>query len=922
MTDVGAARVEVTGDVSSFASEVQSELDSILTGISVEPVEVTGDFSEAETSAEDASNTIADDFEQGAEGATDALGDVEGDFTEPEQAAQETAESIATDFEESADRSSEAMETAAGVMVGAIAGVTAAVAAAGVGVAALAFDVAGLGDDLDKTSARIGVATDFLQDLRFWASQNGIAAGSLDRTMERLSRSIGEAASETGPARDAFEALGVSVTGANGELRDNESVFRDSIAALMDIQDPAAQTAAAYDIFGRAAVDLLPALRDNALTLEDATAIMDDAGRATQEQIDLAVRFSDSWDQAKIRMRAFLFDAAEPVMVFFADDLFPFLNNVLLPVIGDVIDAFQEDGLAGAFNALKESFSGEGLLPSLSELFNSVLTFIETNIDNIIDFILDTREAFFDAVINVIGSVAEALPEIIPRVVEAVVSMVTTIVETLVTAAPLVLEGAILLITGLIDGILSSLPMVLDAAVSIVTTLITVIVESLPDLLDAGIQLLVGVVTGIISALPQLQAAVLELIPTIILAVIQLLPQLSTLGIELLMALVSGIVDSIPEMIQTIQNDVIPAFLDAVENEFPAAIEQGVQFLEQFVTGLADSIDQIATVVSEEVVPAFTELLRDNPEIVDAAIDVLMTLINAWVDNIDLITEFITETLIPLMTQVIEEDLPAIIDAGVLILEALIDGMIEATPEINQAIITQIIPAMISALLTAIPAMNQAAFQLIGALVSSLWRAWRERAGENLRRIRNAITGFFGRARDWLANAGRSIISGLWDGMRERWNEVTSWLSGLGSVIRNLKGPESVDRALLRDPGKWIMQGLQEGLESERGNLETQLRDITESIQIGGMAASQGRATGGDGASAMDRPGTRNPAGVRVWPAQSDQRTVLEIQATDDTEYSKFLISELRKAVRVKGGNVQLVIGTGGTRSGTGRGSQ
>lgn len=63
-----------------------------------------------------------------------------------------------------------------------------------------------------------------------------------------------------------------------------------------------------------------------------------------------------------------------------------------------------------------------------------------------------------------------------------------------------------------------------------------------------------------------------------------------------------------------------------------------------------------------------------------------------------------------------------------------------------------------------------------------------------------------------LVNAGRAIIQGLWDGMRQVWGSVTSWLSGLADIIPDWKGPMEKDRKILIPTGRVIMEGLGAGM--------------------------------------------------------------------------------------------------------------
>ena len=102
--------------------------------------------------------------------------------------------------------------------------------------------------------------------------------------------------------------------------------------------------------------------------------------------------------------------------------------------------------------------------------------------------------------------------------------------------------------------------------------------------------------------------------------------------------------------------------------------------------------------------------------------------------------------------------------------------------------------------------------------------------------IPSKITSALGNVGDILKSAGRSIIEGLWNGMKEKWEDVKDWVGGIGDWIADHKGPKAYDLALLKPAGGWIMQGLQAGMREEIPNMARTLRDVTSTIQVGAIA--------------------------------------------------------------------------------------
>lgn len=110
---------------------------------------------------------------------------------------------------------------------------TAALGAVGVGLsfAGLAAAIKNVADDLDrlaKTSEKIGLPVEDLSALEHAAQQSGVEVGALETGLLRLNRSAADASRGLKEPADAFAALGVSVTDANGKLKSTGQLLDES----------------------------------------------------------------------------------------------------------------------------------------------------------------------------------------------------------------------------------------------------------------------------------------------------------------------------------------------------------------------------------------------------------------------------------------------------------------------------------------------------------------------------------------------------------------------------------------------------------------------------------------------------------------------------------------------------------------------
>ncbi|NJC06512.1 hypothetical protein GGQ97_002305 [Sphingomonas kaistensis] len=135
-------------------------------------------------------------------------------------------------------------------------------AVAGLGAAAVAsLDYA---SSLGETAQQLGVTTKELQSYRYAATQAGIEQGTMDQSLAKLTKNLGEAASGTGPAAAAFERLGISTRNADGSFKTAGQAIPEIAEKLKGIANPAERAAILTDLFGKSGQKLLPLLSDGA----------------------------------------------------------------------------------------------------------------------------------------------------------------------------------------------------------------------------------------------------------------------------------------------------------------------------------------------------------------------------------------------------------------------------------------------------------------------------------------------------------------------------------------------------------------------------------------------------------------------------------------------------------------------------------
>ena len=142
-----------------------------------------------------------------------------------------------------------------------LAGISGAAAAIGGGLLKLGYDAAKSADELNTLSKQTGISTDELQKMQY-------ASELVDVSVEDITGALRKMKTKMDPANKTFAALGVSVTNADGSLRDATDVFYDSLKALSEIENETERDKVAMELFGKSADSLAGIIDDGGAALQ------------------------------------------------------------------------------------------------------------------------------------------------------------------------------------------------------------------------------------------------------------------------------------------------------------------------------------------------------------------------------------------------------------------------------------------------------------------------------------------------------------------------------------------------------------------------------------------------------------------------------------------------------------------------------
>jgi len=209
-------------------------------------------------------------------------------------------------------------------------------------------------DNMGKSADKAGVSLDFFQKLEFAASQSGIEIASVEGSLKDLQIRMGQAAGGSKPMIDAFEAAGVSIRDANGDMRRLEDVFPDVLDGIAKLGGGAESAALGVQLMGES-------FTQNAVLFRDGSETFKDLG---QKAAELGIIMSEDTFKAAADLNDEMDVLTRIVKVGFAGAL-----TSLAPILIDTIKFISNMtvGISAASTALLE-FIGIGAKPKMEEL--------------------------------------------------------------------------------------------------------------------------------------------------------------------------------------------------------------------------------------------------------------------------------------------------------------------------------------------------------------------------------------------------------------------------------------------------------------------------------------------------------------------------------------------------------------------------
>ena len=617
------------GDWSKDATGLESRIKTLNSAMEIQEKKVAATRAEYERikAEKGATSRAAQDLEIKLNKETETLGKMGVELQTTEASLQEMqsgTDEASNAVDELGNASAETggqMETFKSVLggvgavvkgtVAAVLGLVAAVAAVTAAVGGLVFSTASASAELVDLSAKTGISTTSLQEMAYIGDQVGVSLDTITGAQAKLVRSMNEGRDGIGDQAEAFKALGISVTDADGNLRNTQDVFAETIDALGKIANPAERDAAAMALFGKSAQELNPLIKTGSAEMAALAEEAHNVGAVMSEE-DVAAfeAFDDTLASLQAGLKGTLGTLAAAFLPGFQavfDQLGGYLKTFTDIVNGSDGDLGKiAEGLTGLVTQIATDVAAQA--PQMLEAGLAI-------VKSILDAITAALPTILTAAIDILKTLITFIVQNLPTLIDAGIQIILTLVDALIANLPMLIDAAIQAILTLVDGLTAALPTLIPAIVEAVTTIVNALVENAPLLIGAALQLIVALAEGIANSFPMLRELTgPQMLGNIANAILQSIPMILTAGAEIIVALARGLVNLIPAETKKVGS----AFLENMLVQAALWTVQAVNIGRNFVAGLIDGILGASGALFETV----TVMVGDMVDSVTGALDI------------------------------------------------------------------------------------------------------------------------------------------------------------------------------------------------------------------------------------------------------------------------------------------------------------
>jgi archaellum component FlaC len=188
----------------------------------------------------------------------------------------------------------------------------------------------------------------------------------------------------------------------------------------------------------------------------------------------------------------------------------------------------------------------------------------------------------------------------------------------------------------------------------------------------------------------------------------------------------------------------------------------------------------------DELVNNFVETLVGNENGEGGVINNILPRVEVAMEGAGKLVEALIPVIIDKVPTIINEWLPKILNSGISIIKSILDGMVQNQGDIVSGVVTTI-NTLVSGIMDNLPEILVTGVMLIGQIAAGLIQGLPDLIYK-IPEIITDIVNAFAENGDVFLEIGKSIVSGIWNGIVALWNTL---VDGLSDLVNGLFGGSS-----------------------------------------------------------------------------------------------------------------------------------
>jgi ABC-type transporter Mla subunit MlaD len=233
-------------------------------------------------------------------------------------------------------------------------------------------------DAIQQMADKTGQSAEQIQEWQYVANNLGVSLDTITGSQARLTKAMSDARDGNKEVKEIFDKMAISVTDANGQLRNASDVMFDVIQRAWLLGNATEQDAAMMTLFGRSAQELNPLLRAGAKEMQRLAEEAHNTGAVmSNESVAALDALGDKFEALKMTLAARFGEALArlaPKITQLMDKLIEGINKVNFePIINGLIKIAEHlpqiIALVGTLGAAFLAFQGVQIITSLASAF-------------------------------------------------------------------------------------------------------------------------------------------------------------------------------------------------------------------------------------------------------------------------------------------------------------------------------------------------------------------------------------------------------------------------------------------------------------------------------------------------------------------------------------------------------------------------